>query len=326
MHDMARLSTARRTTAAAMLLTGTLALAACGSDEPTADTASEGPLTEFFADVYGDYDEDQAQAEQMEIEEAVARCMVDEGFEYKPVDQSAMSYSSSPMDEDPEEYAAEYGYGFSVPMEPSAEEQAAMDEWVDPNQEYVEAMSEAEQTAYYAALYGDQAFMEYDEDAEMPEYDPATAGCQGAADLEVRGDQNALYESEEMLAFNEATTQLYEDVAADPRLGEADAAWAGCMADAGFAEYSTPQEAMDAMMEQSNALWEGGEPEGPSEEKLAEAQEIERDTAVADHACQQEVDYEKVQLEVQHELEAAFVEEHRDQMEAVRDLMTEAQQ
>lgn len=324
MHTMARRLTARRTTTTAMLLGGALLLAACGSDGATSDSATEGPLGEFFADAY-DWDEDQFQAEQMEIEEAMARCMADQGFEYQPVDQSAMSFTSSTEDQDPEQYAAEYGYGYSNYQEPSAEEQAAMDEWVDPNQEYVEAMSESEQTAYYEALYGEQTFMEYDEEAEMPAYDPSTAGCQGAAELEVRGDQNALYESEEMLAFNEAIEKLYADIAADPRIREADTAWAGCMADAGFTGYATPQEASDAMMEQSNALWEGDDPEGPSEAKLAEVQELERDTAVADLACKNEVDYEKTHIEVQHELEAAFVDEHRDQMEAVRDLIAEAQ-
>ncbi|MGN6241806.1 MAG: hypothetical protein ACTHNI_18950 [Cellulosimicrobium cellulans] len=322
---MARRVTALRTTSTALLLVSTLALAACGGDGPAAESATEGPLTEFFADVYGDWDEEEAQAEQMEIEEAVARCMVEQGFEYQPVDQSAMSFTTSSEDQDTEKFAAENGYGFSVQIEPSEEEQAAMDAWVDPNQEYVEAMSESEQTAYYEALYGDMASMEYDEDAEMPEYDPTTAGCQGAAQQEVYGDQNALYESAEMVAFNEATTQLYEDVAADPRLQETDTAWSGCMADAGFAGYTTPQEAMDDMMERSNALWEDAGAEGPSEEVLQEAQDLERDTAVADFTCKQEVDYEKVRLEVQHDLEAAFVEEHREEMEVVRDLMTEAQ-
>ncbi|QJW37457.1 hypothetical protein [Cellulosimicrobium protaetiae] len=322
---MARRVTALRTTSTALLLVSTLALAACGGDDAATDASTDGPLTEFFADVYGDWDEETAQAEQMEIEEAMARCMVEQGFEYQPVDQSAMSYTTSTDEQDPEKYAAEYGYGFSVYQEPSEEEQAAMDAWVDPNQEYVEAMSESEQTAYYEALYGEQAFMEYDEDAEMPEYDPATAGCQGAAELEVRGDQNALYESAEMVSFNEATTQLYEDIAADPRLKEADTAWSACMADAGFAGYTTPQEAMDDMMERSNGLWEGTDPEGPSEETIQEAQDLERDTAVADLACKEEVGYEKVQLDVQRELEGAFVEEHRAEMEVVRDLLTEAQ-
>lgn len=322
---MARRVTALRTTSTALLLVSTLALAACGGEDEATGSATEGPLSEFFADVYGDWDEEKAQAEQMEIEEAVARCMVEQGFEYQPVDQSGMSFTSSTEDQDTEEFAAEHGYGFSVPIEPSEEEQAAMDAWVDPNQEYVEAMSESEQTAYYEALYGDMASMEYDEDAEMPEYDPSTAGCQGAAQEEVYGDQNALYESEEMVAFNEATTQLYEDVAADPRLQEVDTAWSECMAEAGFTGYATPQEAMDDMMERSNALWEDGSAEGPSEEAQQEVQDLERDTAVADFACKEDVGYEKVQLDVQRELEAAFVEEHRAEMEVVRDLMTEAQ-
>ncbi|MGN7703539.1 hypothetical protein [Cellulosimicrobium sp. 22601] len=322
---MTRRLTARATTTA-MVLGGALLLGACSSGAEPSTSEADSPLTAFFEDVYGDWDEEKMQAEQREIEEATARCMTEQGFEYQPVDQSGMSFTSEENAErDPEQYAAEYGYGFTIYEEPSAEEQAEMDAWVDPNQEYVEAMSESEQTAYYEALYGDMASMEYDEDEEMPEYDPSTAGCQGAAQEEVYGDQNALWESEEMTAFNEATTQLYEDIAADPRLKEVDSAWAECMADAGFTGYASPQEAMDDMMERSNALWEGADPEGPSEETLEAAKTLERDTAVADAACQKEVGYQEVHLDVQIDLETAFVEEHQAELETIRDLMAEAQ-
>ncbi len=317
--------TRRPMAATATILGGALLLGACGSASDPSASATGSPLESFFEDVYGDWDEEQMQAEQREIEEATARCMAEQGFEYQPVDQSGTSFTSEEDGErDPEQYAAEYGYGFTLYEEPSAEELAEMDAWVDPNQEYVEAMSESEQNAYYEALYGDMTSMEYDEDEEMPEYDPSQAGCHGAAQEEVYGDQNALWESEEMTAFNEATTQLYEDVAADPRLKEVDAAWAECMADAGFTGYASPQEAMDDMMERSNALWEGDEPEGPSEEVLEAAQTLERDTAVADTACQTDLDYEKVHLEVQVELETAFIEEHQAELETIRDLVAES--
>lgn len=323
---MPRSLPARRTATTSFVLGAALLLTACGGSGEASDTSTDGPLADFWEDVYGEWDEDKANAEAMEIEEATARCMTEQGFEYQPVDQSQSTFSFDTADQDPAEYAAEYGYGFSLSPEPTAEEEAAMEEWVDPNQEYVEAMSESEQTAYYEALYGDMASMEYDEDAEMPEYDPAQAGCQGAAQEEVYGAQNALWESEEMVAFNDATTQLYEDVEKDPRLADVTTAWAGCMAEAGFSGYATPQEAMDDMMERSNAMWETDSPEGPSEEQMTEIQDLERDTAVADHACQQEVSYAETYQDVQRELEEAFVEEHADTLETIRDLVAEAQE
>lgn len=323
---MARPLPARRTATTALVLGGALLLSACGGSDEASDTSTEGPLAEFFADVYGDFDEEEMNAEMMEVEEATARCMAEQGFEYQPVDQSQGSFTVDMSEQDPAEYAAEYGYGFSLQPEPSAEEQAAMEAWVDPNQEYVDAMSESEQAAYYEALYGDMMSTEYDEDAEMPEYDPATAGCQGAAQEEIYGEQNAMWESEEMQAFNDAQTQLYEDVANDPRVTEVASAWSTCMADAGFSGYSDPQAAQDDMMERSNAMWETDSPEGPSEAQMKEVQDLERDTAVADHACQEEVEYEKTYQDVQFDLEKAFVEEHRATLETIRELVSEAQE
>jgi hypothetical protein len=307
-----------------------LVLAGCGgsgeSDETPAGGASAGPLERYFEDVVdGLEDEAGVAAEQQQVEEVVARCMAEQGFEYQPVDQSQAVTETDVTTEDPEKFAAESGYGFSVPVGPSEEELAETDTWVDPNQEYVEAMSESEQAAYYEALYGEMASVEYDEDAEMPEYDPSKAGCQGAAEIEVRGDQNAIYESAEFVAFGEAVTQLEEDVAADPRLKEADAAWSECMADAGFSGYATPQEAMDDMMERSNALWQDAGDEGPSAEQQSAAQELERSTAVADYDCKQEVEYDERQSRVREELENAFIEEHRAELERIRDLVAGTQ-
>lgn len=69
----------------------------------------------------------------------------------------------------------------------------------------------------------------------------------------------------------------------------------------------------------------GADPEGPSEETLEAAKTLERDTAVADAACQKEVGYQEVHLDVQIDLETAFVEEHQAELETIRDLMAEAQ-
>ena len=82
----------------------------------------------------------------------------------------------------------------------------------------------------------------------------------------------------------------------------------------------------DDMMERSNAMWETDSPEGPSEAQMKEVQDLERDTAVADHACQEEVEYEKTYQDVQFDLEKAFVEEHRATLETIRELVSEAQE
>ncbi|MET4225961.1 hypothetical protein [Oerskovia enterophila] len=312
----------------ALGLSGILLLSACsGGGAPAAD--EDSPLTAYYEEVYGDFESDEQQKkmeeQQRKVEELVATCMSEQGFEYTPVDQSMTSWSSENPTDDPEKYAAEYGYGMTIYQEPSAEEQAEMDAYVDPNQDYVDAMSETEQTAYYTALHGEMSMMEYDEDAEMPEYDPSTAGCYGSAQEEVSGGQQELWESEEMTAFSDATTKLYEDVARDPRLEEVTSKWADCMADAGF-DYATPEEPSEFFMNASNDLYSGENPEGPSEEDLTALQDQEKDTAVADYACKTKVGYDKVQRTVQFDLESAFMKDNKDMLDRVAAAYKESQQ
>ena len=80
-------STATRAFAAASGAALVLALAACsGSSEPTDEETPVGALDAYFEQIYGDYDEDSANAQMMEVEEIVAACMSEQGFEYTPVD------------------------------------------------------------------------------------------------------------------------------------------------------------------------------------------------------------------------------------------------
>ena len=67
-----------------------LALTACsGSSTPTDDETPLGPLDEYFEQMYGDFDEDSANAQMAQVEEVVAECMAEQGFDYTPVDSSS---------------------------------------------------------------------------------------------------------------------------------------------------------------------------------------------------------------------------------------------
>src|SRR3712207_7468959 len=103
-----------------------------------------------------------------------------------------------------------------------------MEEFVDPNEEYISSMSESEMTAYYEALYGAMATEEYDPDAEMPEYDWTTSGCTGRAEHEVGGAE--MYTDPAFVAFQEDTAALYERAQDSPETKALDAEWADCMA------------------------------------------------------------------------------------------------
>ncbi|GAA3228874.1 hypothetical protein ACFP63_04285 [Oerskovia jenensis] len=310
----------------ALGLTGMLLLTACGgADAPAAD--EDSPLTAFYESISGDLDSEAQQKKYEEqnrkAEELVAACMVEQGFEYIPVDQSANVVTFEEEEHDPEKYAAENGYGMTIYQEPTEEEQAEMESYVDPNQDYLASMSETEMNAYNTALHGDMFAVEPDENGEMPPLETSQMGCWGAAQNEASGGEQELWESEDMTAFNDASTKLWEDVEKSPKLSEANAKWSDCMADAGF-DHASPQAAMDHFMEASNSLYANENPDGPSEaeqaeteERLATLQDEERSTAVADYACQEEVGYADVRRTVQFELEKTFVEENKDLLDRI---------
>jgi hypothetical protein len=247
------------------MLAAVVLLAACGGGNPAANdetatdatdatTTTAAPsqsdgaesLADFFG--YGGDDPDAAQAQWQEqeaqIQEAIRVCMVELGFEYVPVLQPEGAFFYD--DSGPEEYAARYGFGISTWVGNEDAFAGPADDWEDPNRAIVEAMSESERDAYYAALYG----TEEEQQADMTvEVDPETGeemyisegfgfGCQGRAYEELYGSQsgqNALWEE-----LGPDLEAMYERMQADPRIQEVNAEWSSCMADNGY-EYESQE-------------------------------------------------------------------------------------
>lgn len=228
-----------------MALIALVATACGGGPAPEAaeeDTAAE---TESLSAFFG-WDEEDPEAsearfrEQEErVQEAVRQCMAEAGFEYLPQVQPEGSFA--PVEEDMGEYARTQGFGITT-WYGNEEQDTSMpgEEWVDPNQEMLDAMSESEQQAWFDTLHGTEE--EQMEDSRT-EVDPETgeeimvsegwgAGCYGEANEAEYGDQsdsNALWEE-----LNPAMETMYEQVQADPRILELDQEWSACMADAGY--------------------------------------------------------------------------------------------
>lgn len=350
----------------ALAAVGALTLAACSGDGGGSGSGGEltwedSPLNAVWAEVFGaeEFNEEQWQAEWAEqsrqIEELIAACMAQEGFEYIPVDQTQGTVFSS-GDEDvyadygTAEWAAQYGYGMTT-MDELYEPVAEGEEWFDPNQAIVQAMSASEQAAYYSALWGDQEWAEeYDEDGNYIEqtYDPSQAGCYGAAEVEVYGDlygggENDPYNDPQFASLVEEMDALYARVEEDPRVSGLDNAWASCMADAGHAGFSAAHDAEDSLWAEYDEIWnavdwseieqawEDGVPEAdivypePDPEAIAALREREIALATADYTCREEVGYEQTRLEVQFELEQEFVDNNREALEAFVQAMSELQ-
>lgn len=238
----------------AVVGTASLLLAACsgGKDEEKKAEGDDKSVT--IASLLGapDYENIDYNAQEQQIQEAVAKCMLEEGWEYIPVKYPDMNYDVEYSDEDELERIEREGLGVVYWTLNNGQELDEDDPWatfVDPNTEYVESLSEAEQVAYNASLYGSEEEMaaaeitEVDEDGNEYTYMEGNLGCQGEAYDAVYGD-DPMSNPEIQEALSEYYEELTQRTEADPRLIKLNEDWAKCMKDAGF-EY-----------EDQNDFWE----------------------------------------------------------------------
>lgn len=271
---------------------------------------SEEEMNEHFA------------TQQQEVEEQVAACMTEQGFEYTPVDQSQYSgfVSGEEWDPDSREWVEEYGYGaVNFPgrdVQPDPEEMP-----VDPNQEYVQSLSESEMAAYYETLHGPQPTEEELGEDGSYEYNWENAGCYGSAQHEVTGDDP--YSSDEFKPIMDAINELYMGLEKSPALAELNAAWSSCMAEAGYAGFETQTAAQNSIFDEINAHYENATEPIEDDPALLEIQEREIDLALADLECRESTDYRQESLRAQFELEEQFVQEHKAELEALKAALQE---
>ncbi|UZN02075.1 hypothetical protein [Cellulomonas sp. S1-8] len=304
-----------------------LVLAGCtdgGSAAPSDDET--GPMTAFFEDMGGSMNEEDIEEQQRRVEEIVATCMAEEGFEYTPAEPMTGAVNSDDMPEwDSKEYAVQYGYGATT----SDELYGGGEDYVDPNADYIASMSEGEQTAFYEALYGisPEVDPEADPEAEV-EYNWEEAGCQGRASHEVY-EQDQIWEDPAVQDLMDEMNTEYENLADDPALREAQEEWAACIAEAGF-DFATPDEAQQSIYDEVNVLWEAVAPTDPEAEvdpeapmaepdpaAMAELKEKELALAAADYECKESSGYLEAQKAANLELETRLWEKYGEQLEAV---------
>jgi hypothetical protein len=303
----------------ALLLTG------CGgSDDDPAAAEQDSPLTEYMNALYGgdlspEQQEQQFAEQQERQEELVARCMQEQGFEYTPDTQSSWisSGDGSEWQPDDREWVSQYGYG--AINSPHSEAPPQEHEYVDPNGDYVASLSESEQTAFYEALHGPMPDEdEMSEDGSF-EYDWQAAGCYGAAQHEVAGED--LSQSEEFKPLFDAMNSFYEGMPSWPGMAELDAEWAACMDAAGQGGHASPNEAQTSFYDELNKIYESagtaetGEPDQAAMDALAE-REVE--LALVDLDCREETDYGDRSADITREAEQRFVDDHESELEAMK--------
>lgn len=276
-----------------------------------------------------------SEQQQREIEEHIAECMAEEGFEYRPRDpgdrpsRATIQHPRQEMEED--EFREEYGYGIST-WRPDPEERS-FEPPEDPNHEILEEMDDAERDAYHEALHGRPPIDPSEhEPGEMPAPDEheQPEGCRDEAREEVLGEQLQLREE-----LHDAMDELHDAMESDPRMVEAEREWSECMRERGW-DVDAPMDAHQLIFEEHRELRQAHMPEvempGPNadpeeledfeppepdipEEALEELQQRELDIAADDHECAEATELDEVREEVRVEHEGEFIEEHRDELE-----------
>jgi hypothetical protein len=318
---------ARRCAAAATFAVAALLAAGCAGEVSSATDVPPGPVEALFEAAWAQPPEGDVTADVVRVEQLIAQCMADAGFAYTPVDQPE-AVTAPPTAPGPargtREYAERYGYG--VTSTAAVAEPAPAEPWVDPNADYVRAMRPAEQEEYWAALQGDQAAAA--DDGEW-QYDWRAAGCQGWAQNEVYGtDDDAL--ADQFAALQAELADVRLAAAADPRVAELDAAWAACMAVAGYPGLARVGDAEAAVRDELTALrtqaW-SALPAEPTQADVAAVEQSAQDaadrlagseiaTALADLTCRDDVAYAVELQGITSEYQQRFYQAHRVELEA----------
>lgn len=325
------------------IVMGALLLTGCSSSDgkKSAGESEKGPLDKRLAFLNsGDFDAEKYSEQQKQVEVAVAQCMKEEGFEYTPVDYDSGSISFVSSDDYEEtqtvSYAKKYGYGvFSYPEEETPVEDTPEEEFNDPNQEYIESLSEDEQADFYSTLYGpgpDENLSEEEMDAWYS--DPANQGCYGAAQNKAYETESNFYESPQAQDFFDLHSEFFNTIEENTKVVELNDAWAQCISEKGY-NFSSPSEAMDSVYAVNESFYtdvvnEDGsiepnaqEYQEPNPDELEEAKENEISLATADFECQEKLDYRKKKTAVQWELEEQFIKENESLIQEIEKLYKE---
>lgn len=315
-----------------------LVLAGCSGTADAELDYADSPLTKYLSSAYGgdlSPEEQQKQFEerQREQEELIAQCMAEEGFEYTPnVQSGGMVFGDDGVEWEPEkkEWVEKWGYGIvDNPYNETSEEQPS-EEYVDPNAEYVQSLSESEQTAFYETAYGvPPEEDELGEDGSY-EYNWEDAGCQGWAQHELEGDDP--WQSDEFADLRAKMDELWTTMQDSPEYSDLNSEWAACMDEGGEPGFASPMEAQQSISDEQTAIFEEAYGDGSTEvdtessdfvdpstsPEMEALGEREIELALVDLGCRTETAYMKTSLEIQFALEEKFIAENKADLEAFK--------
>lgn len=311
----------REAAAVGLLCALALVTAGCGGEDApsSASNPTHGPAEAYVEAALGFSVEEGAQLGML-LEERIAACMAQLGFEYVPDTSNHARTDLSAIDPPPgtREFAEHYGYGFAA----MPDEMRTTNVVASPNDAIVAAMSPEQREAYERALWGEVA-VSGEDGGEL-------GGCFREARDEVFGDRER---DPVRAALEDEIARIDAEAApADPAVAEVAAAWSACMADAGHPGYARPDDAEAAAWDRWLAFNDGigaaggGQVEGDGEgggggggggvrgQVLLAADEAA--LATADWDCRAETGYDAVWAEVRSRLQQEYVDANRAELDA----------
>lgn len=312
-----------------------LTLAGCSGDGGGELSYEDSPLSKYLSAAYGgdlspEEQQKKFEEEQRKQEELVAECMAKEGFEYTPSTSTGGAISTGEdveWEPDKREWVEKYGYGM-VNSPFSTEAAQPMEEYVDPNQEYLDSLSESERNAFFETAYGVPPTEEEMGEDGTYEYNWENSGCQGWAQHELQGDDP--WQSDEFAELRDKMNELWTTAQDAPEYKTLNADWASCMADGGEPGFTAQPDAAQSISDAQSKIFEAAYGDGTTEidpetvgdpsnsPEMKELGEKEIALALVDLGCREKTNYTEESLKIQFALEEKFIKDNKAELEAFK--------
>jgi hypothetical protein len=267
--------TTRRTVTCFVAL---LSIAGCSSAASSTKTTTVAGASQSES-AFG-LDKKSLLARRLKIEALVSTCMKKQGFDYVPLDPSAVvvgagKFVVTGLSED--EFRKQYGYGFSTTYD--LKSATGTSAGVNPNVTIRDGLSPSDQKAYDKALNGGSEEGSFANAVGQGDF-AKLGGCNKTAATEVFGGADALN------VVSSTVEEVDKRVSADPQMVKAEREWKDCLTSAGF-KYSTSDQ-IDSHFRDGLKAIVGSTPGNTGYDKasLAALQQEELRTAEADWACE----------------------------------------
>lgn len=269
-------------------------LAGCGGNDGVSSSKADlmnpgkGPLGQLLG--LGESAASQA-AKHLAVEQAIAECMKDEGWEYRPRAKPVGAAFAEDQDEqlaDPIAYGERYGYGVVRTWESAEDAMSDLSPDADPNEAYLATLTPDEAQAWFSSLTG-LSEAAFDAAAALTPPPLDEQGCHGRAQAQVHGDSPT-----DDPAVEEELIDAFGRIDDDPAMKAANERWSACMQgkDPSY-RWATSDDIIDELSTRIDEAADVGE---------AAIEAVRRDELTlwaADHECLVEADVYEVRRDLE---------------------------